>query len=67
MGNFADPDAGIVVIGASTMADVPKLLEWAMSHPGIAGARVDIATETFMFPEKLIELLELRHEKALLQ
>jgi AsnC-type helix-turn-helix domain len=64
MGNFADPDVGNVVIGASTMADVPKIMEWAKSQPGIASARVDIATETFMFPEKLIELLELRDEKA---
>ncbi len=67
MGSFADQDAGNVVIGASTMADVPKILEWAKSQPGIASARVDIATETFMFPEKLIELLGLRHEKAALQ
>ena len=64
MGSFADPDIGNIVLGASTMADVPKFLEWAKSQPGIASARVDIATETFMFPEKLIELLELRHEKA---
>ena len=67
MGSFADPDIGNVVLGASTMADVPKFLEWAKSQPGIASARVDIATETFMFPEKLIELLELRHEKAVSQ
>jgi DNA-binding Lrp family transcriptional regulator len=67
MGSFADPDVGNVVIGAPTMADVPKILEWAKSQPGIASARVDIATETFMFPEKLIELLELSHEKAALQ
>ena len=67
MGNFADPDVGNVVLGASTMAEVPKFLEWAKSQPGIANARVDIATETFMFPEKLIELLEIRHEKAATQ
>ena len=66
MGNFADLEVGNVVIGALTMADVPKILEWAKSQPGIASARIDIATETFMFPEKLIELLELRHEKAAL-
>ncbi|MDG6907739.1 MAG: AsnC family transcriptional regulator [Nitrososphaerota archaeon] len=64
MGSFADPDTGNVVIGASTMSDVPRFLEWAKSQPGIASARVDIATETFMFPEKLIELLELRQGKA---
>ncbi|MGI0090956.1 MAG: Lrp/AsnC family transcriptional regulator [Nitrososphaerales archaeon] len=64
MGSFADPDVGNVVIGTPTMAEVPKILEWAKSQPGIASARVDIATETFMFPEKLIELFELRQEKA---
>lgn len=63
MGSFADQDVGNVVIGASTMANVPKILEWAKSQPGIASARVDIATETFMFPEKLIELLDLRKEE----
>jgi len=67
MGSFADPDMGNVVLGASTMADVPKFLEWTKSQPGITSARVDIATETFMFPEKLIELLELKHEKLMPQ
>ncbi|MDG6994908.1 MAG: AsnC family transcriptional regulator [Nitrososphaerota archaeon] len=67
MGSFADPEIGNVVLGASTMVEVPKVLEWAKSQPGIASARVDIATETFMFPEKLVELLELRHEKTALQ
>jgi DNA-binding Lrp family transcriptional regulator len=67
MGNFADLEIGNVVIGAPSMAEVPKALEWANSQPGIASARVDIATETFMFPEKLMELLELRHEKAMLR
>ncbi|HZW57691.1 MAG TPA: AsnC family protein [Nitrososphaerales archaeon] len=64
MGSFADPEIGNIVIGASIMAEVPKILEWAKSQPGIASARIDIATETFMFPEKLIELLELRREKV---
>jgi DNA-binding Lrp family transcriptional regulator len=64
MGSFADPNNGSIVIGANTMADVPRLLEWAKAQPGIASARVDIATETFMFPEKLIELLELRQERG---
>jgi DNA-binding Lrp family transcriptional regulator len=64
MGNFADPDIGSIIVGASTMADVPKSLEWANSQPGIASARVDIATETFMFPEKLIELLQLKTRKG---
>ena len=57
MGSFSDQDAGNIVIGALTMAEVPKILEWAKLQSGIATARVDIATETFMFPEKLIELL----------
>jgi DNA-binding CsgD family transcriptional regulator len=67
MASFADPEAGNAVIGVPTMAEVPKISEWAKSQPEIASSRVDIATETFMFPEKLIELLELRQEKALLQ
>jgi DNA-binding Lrp family transcriptional regulator len=67
MGNFADQEGGNVVIGASTMADVPKVLEWAELQLGIASARIDIATETFMFPEKLIEPLELKHEKGVPQ
>jgi DNA-binding Lrp family transcriptional regulator len=67
MGSFADPDGGNVVLGAYTMAEVPKILQWANSQPGIANPRVDIATETYMFPEKLIELLELRQEKTELQ
>jgi DNA-binding Lrp family transcriptional regulator len=67
MSSLADPGVGNIVIGAPTMADVPKILEWARSQPGIASSRVDIATETFMFPEKLIELLELGREKVLLQ
>jgi DNA-binding Lrp family transcriptional regulator len=67
MGNFADPEIGSVVLGASTMAEVQRFLDWTKSQPGIASARLDIATETLMFPEKLIELLDLRQEKALLQ
>lgn len=63
MGSFSDPNVGNVVIGALTMSEVPKILEWAKSQPGIATARVDIATETFMFPEKLIELLSLKQQE----
>ena len=63
-GSFADPNIGNVVLCAPAMADVPKFLEWAKSQPGIASARADILIETFMFPEKLIELFELKHEKA---
>jgi hypothetical protein len=39
-------------------------LEWAKLQSGVASARVDIAMETFMYPEKLVELLEMRQEKA---
>lgn len=66
-GSFSDPDIGHVMPSASTIADVQKFMEWAKSQPGIASARVDIPTDTLMFPEKLIELLELRDEKAMLQ
>lgn len=67
MGNFADPEKGNIVLAAYTMSEVPKYLEWAKSLRGIASARVDIATETFMFPEKLLELLDLRQGGAPLQ
>jgi DNA-binding Lrp family transcriptional regulator len=67
MMNFADLGAGNVVIGAPTMAEVPKILEWSKAQAGIASSRVDIATETFMFPEKLIEELELRQKKPILE
>ncbi len=65
-GGFADPDFGQIVLSASTMADVQKFLDWAKTQPGIASARMDIPVETFMFPEKLIELLELRNETGAL-
>lgn len=64
MGNFADSENGNIVLAAYTMSEVPKFLEWAKSLRGIASARVDIATETFMFPEKLLELLDLRHARV---
>jgi len=67
MGSFSDREAGNIVSGALTMAEVPTILEWAKSQHGIATARVDIATETFMFPEKLIELLEVRKQVEPLQ
>ena len=66
-GSFSDSDTGQVMLSAPTMADVQKILEWAKSQPGIASVRVDIATETLMFPEKLVELLEMRNEKTPLQ
>lgn len=58
-GNFGDLNIGNIVIGAFTMGEIPKILAWERSQTGIVTARVDIATETFMFPEKLIELLEI--------
>lgn len=33
MGSFADPDVGNIVIWGSTMADVPRVLEWANRNP----------------------------------
>jgi DNA-binding Lrp family transcriptional regulator len=65
-GSFADPDMGSVLLSAPTMADVQKFMEWAKSQSGIASARVDIPTQTLMFPEKLIEMLELKSEREAL-
>ncbi|MDG6898683.1 MAG: AsnC family transcriptional regulator [Nitrososphaerota archaeon] len=64
---ISDPDIGYIFLSASTMADVQEYLEWARTQPGIAGARVDIPTKTMMFPNKLVELLDSRNEKAALQ
>jgi len=66
-GSFPDPDIGGVMLGASSVADVPRFMEWAKSQKGIASARVDIATTTLMFPEKLIELAELRSKELGMQ
>ena len=66
-GNFSDPESGTALLAASTAAEVQKILEWAKSQMGIASARIDIPTETFMFPDKLIEMLKLRHENVVLQ
>jgi DNA-binding Lrp family transcriptional regulator len=63
-GSFSDSHVGSVVLGASTMADVQKFLDWVKMQQGVASARVDIPTETMMFPEKLIELLELREKSG---
>jgi DNA-binding Lrp family transcriptional regulator len=57
-GGFADRDTGQIVLNISTMAEVQNVLAWAKSQPGISNPRVDIPTETLMFPEKLVELLE---------
>jgi len=66
-GSFSDPNTGGVILGASAMSDVPKFLDWTKSQRGVASARVDIPTETFMFPQKLIEMIELKSEKVALQ
>ena len=57
---FSDPANGWVEVSASTMDDVESYLEGALSLAGIATARVDIVTNTMMFPEKLTGLLALR-------
>ncbi len=57
-GSFADPETGYVMLRASRTSDISKFSEWAKSQAGIASSRVDITTETMMFPEKLIEMLE---------
>lgn len=66
-GGFYDPDLGFIMLDAPTMGDVPRILEWAKSQPGIASARIDIPTEQFIYPEKFTELLQLRNEGAALQ
>jgi len=64
---FSDPAGGWISLSAPTTKSVKEYLEWARSQPGVATARVDILTETMMFPEKLIELLTLKSEKAGIQ
>ena len=66
-GGFYDPDRGFIMLDAPTMGDVPRILEWAKSQPGIASALVDIPTEQFSYPEKFTELLQLGNEGAALQ
>lgn len=66
-GGFADPGTGFIMLSAPTMVAVQKTLEWAQSQAGIASARVDIATDTFIFPEKLSEFLELRNVREVLR
>ena len=64
---FSDSAGGWISLSAPTTKSVKEYLEWARSQPGVASARVDILTETMMFPEKLIELLALKCEKAGIQ
>ncbi len=66
-GGFYDPDRGFIMLDAPTMGDVPRILEWAKSQPGVASARIDIPTEQFSYPEKFTELLQLGDEGATLQ
>lgn len=60
---FSDPTGGWMSLSAPATKDVKGYLEWARSQPGVASARVDILTETLMFPEKLIELLSVKEER----
>jgi hypothetical protein len=55
------------MLNVPTMGDVPRILEWAKSQPGIASARMDFPTEQFSYPEKFIELLQLGNKGAALQ
>lgn len=66
-GGFYDPDRGYIMLDAPTMGDVPRILEWAKSQPGIATARIDIPTEQFSYPQKFTELLQPGDEGAALQ
>jgi DNA-binding Lrp family transcriptional regulator len=65
-GGFYDLDRGFIMLDAPTMGDVPRILEWAKSQPGIASARIDIPTEQFSYPEKFTELLQFGNEGAAL-
>jgi len=67
MGSFADLEYGTLLLNASTTGDVQKILEWTKSQLGVASARIDIPTATFMFPDKLIEMLGLRRENVAVQ
>jgi hypothetical protein len=58
---FSDPDRGYIWLVASTMSDVQDYLEWAKSQPGVASARTDILVRWLAFPDKLLELLNLRN------
>lgn len=61
---FSDPDSGWMLLGASAMLDAQEALKWAKLHEGVSNARTDIVMRTKMFPEKLMELLEVRKEKG---
>jgi len=58
---FSDPDRGYITMVVSTMKDVQDALVWAKSQPGIASARTDILVKWLTFPDKLVELLDLKN------
>ena len=64
-GPFFDPEHESVVLSAPTIADIPRVVGWAKSQPGVASARVDIPLQLFSFPEKLAELLRARRIEQL--
>lgn len=64
---FSDPDRGYVLLVASTMNDVRDYLGWAKSQPGIASARADILVRWLTFPDKLLELLDMKDGTRALQ
>jgi DNA-binding Lrp family transcriptional regulator len=64
---FSDPNRGWIILSASTTVDVKQFLEWGRSLPGVGSARIDILTESMMFPEKRIELIESNKERVAIQ
>ena len=64
---FSDPDRGYIMMVVSTMKDVQDSLEWAKSQPGVASARADILVKWLTFPDKLVELLDLKNAAGPLQ
>lgn len=64
---FSDSPGGWMSLSAPATKDVKGYLEWARAQPGVASARADILTESMMFPEKLIELLAPKKERAEIQ
>lgn len=64
-GAFADLKNARMLLGVSTMLDVEKCLEWTLSQPWVANARVDILTKISTFPEKQTDLLVSSDETGL--
>ncbi len=64
---FSDPEKGYIWLVASTMNDVREYLEWAKSQPGVGSARTDILVKWLTFPDKLLELLNLRSVAGTMQ